>query len=132
MVMSEAERAALYRERKKAQPFADANFDGERMVTAAQFLQAINGIDLDAFVAELHKLDTGQFTSEFEDGVSAAVGKALDDAGVDFSSPEGSKIATEAAETYANEVGVRAISVDMSTYDVWTMIKALKAVTKLP
>lgn len=132
MVLSEAERAALYRERKKSKPFADANFDGDRTVTAARFLEAISSIDREAFISELHRLDSGKFTAEFEQAVSTAVGKALDDAGVDFSSPEASKIAADAAESHANEIGAQGIAMDMSTYETWALIKAFKEVTKLP
>ena len=133
MVMTEAERALIYRERKKAQPFADLHFSGERMVTALQFFEAIKNIDTDAFLKQLRKLDTGELTEEFSEGLSKAIKKAFDESGLSMDTEEGRELANETATHYANEdIGATRVYMEMSRYDIWTMLSAFKDVQKLP
>ena len=133
MAMTEAERALIYRERKKAQPFADLHFSGERMVTALQFLEAIKNIDTDAFLKQLKELNTGELTEEFSEGLTKALNKAFDESGLSMDTEEGRELANETGARYATEdIGLTRLSMEMSRYDIWTMLSAFKNVQKLP
>ena len=138
MPRSQAERAQLYRGRKKAQPFADQHFNSERMVTVAEFLEAINNIDMRWFLGELAAIDGGDFTDEFNAGVSEYINEQVqalyDKKGADnVTKEEESEVTEEAMNHYANEIiGVERMLSEMVRFDLWTLIATFKRVQNIP